>query len=106
MRILLDECVPRRLKKHFRSYGTVLTVVDAGLSGYTNGNLLRRITGHFDVFITVDKSIQHQQNLAAFDIAFVLLRAHSNDVVAIEPVLRRLFAKWSELQRGVLLSID
>jgi hypothetical protein len=56
LRILLDECVPRRLKKHFRSYGVVLTVTDAGLSSYTNGQLLRRISGDFDVFITIDKA--------------------------------------------------
>ncbi|HKR63755.1 MAG TPA: hypothetical protein VJZ00_08485 [Thermoanaerobaculia bacterium] len=45
MRILLDECVPRRLKRHFLQYGLVLTVADAGLSGYKNGQLLRRIAG-------------------------------------------------------------
>lgn len=106
MRILLDECVPRRLKKHFRTYGSVLTVPDAGLSGYTNGQLLRRITGDFDVFITVDKSIQYQQNLAEHDVALVLLRVVSNDIVDIEPVLPRLFSRWAEIQKRTLLIID
>lgn len=106
MRILLDECVPRRLKRHFRNYGLVLTVTDAGLSSYTNGQLLRRISGDFDVFITIDKSIHHQQNLAAYDSALVLLRVRSNDIVDVEPVLPRLFARWSELQRGALLVIE
>ena len=106
MRILLDECVPRRLKKHFREYGLVLTVTDAGLSSYSNGQLLRRISGDFDLFITVDKSIQFQQNLAAYDVAFVLLRVFSNDITVIEPVLPRLFARWSEIQRRTLLIIE
>lgn len=106
MRILLDECVPRRLKRSFRSYGLVLTVTDAGLSSYSNGQLLRRISGDFDVFITIDKSIHHQQNLVAYDIALVLLRARSNDIADVEPVLPRLFARWSELKRGSLLVID
>ena len=106
MRILLDECVPRRLKRHFSSYGLVLTVTDAGLSGYTNGRLLRRISGDFDVFITIDKSIQYQQNLPHYDVAFVLLRVRSNDIVDIEPVLPRLFARWSELQRRTLFVIE
>ena len=106
MRILLDECVPRRLKKHFRSYGVVLTVTDAGLSSYTNGHLLRRISGDFDVFITVDKSIQYQQNLAAYDVALVLLRVYSNDIAVIEPVLPRLFARWSEIQPHALLIVE
>jgi len=106
LRILLDECVPRRLKRHFRDRGLVLTVTDAGLSGYKNGQLLRRISGDFDVFITVDKSIQYQQNLATFDIAFVLLRVPSNDVVDIEPVIPRLLARWHELKPGAVIVVD
>lgn len=106
MRILLDECVPRRLKKYFRDQQLVLTVADAGLSSYTNGQLLRRVNGRFDVFITVDKSIQYQQNLSDFDLAFVLLRARSNDIVDIEPLLPKLTVRWSELARGKLLTIE
>jgi len=106
LRILLDECIPRRLKRHFREYGLILTVADAGLSGYKNGQLLRRITGDFNVFITIDKSIQHQQNLSTYDVAFALLRVPSNDIVDIEPKLPRLFARWSELKPGMLLIID
>ena len=77
MRILLDECMPRGLKKHFRDRGQVLTVTDVGLSGYKNGQLLRRITGDFNVFI-----------------------------IDIEPVLPRLFARWSQLKAGTLLIIE
>jgi len=106
LRILLDECIPRRVKRHFRSLGLVLTVTDARLSSYTNGQLLRRIDGDFDIFITVDKSIQHQQNLAAYDVAFVLLRVPSNDIADVEPVLPRLFARWSEIQRRSLLIVE
>lgn len=106
MRILLDECVPRRLKRYFRAYGDVLCVSDVGLTGYTNGQLLRRIAGGFDVFVTVDRSIQHQQNLSAIDVAFVLLRTRSNDVSDIEPILPRLFARWGELTPRVLTIIE
>ena len=105
MRILLDECVPRRLKRHFRDRGLVLTVTDAGLSGYKNGQLLRRIAGDFNIFITIDKSIQYQQNLASFDISFALLRVTTNDISDIEPLLPRLFARWHELKPGTLLII-
>jgi hypothetical protein len=63
LRILLDECVPRGLKRSFRPLGLVLTVPDAGLAGYKNGQLLKRVVGQSDVFITVDKSIEFQQHL-------------------------------------------
>lgn len=106
MRILLDECVPRRLKRHFHAHGDVLTVGDAGLASYSNGQLLRRISGEYDVFITVDKSIQYQQNLAAYDVAVVLLRVRSNDIVAIEPLLPSLFARWAEIRKRSLIVVE
>jgi hypothetical protein len=106
LRILLDECVPRRLKRSFRNHQLVLTVPDAGFGGLKNGQLLRRIIGGFDVLITTDKSIQHQQNLAAWDIAFVLLRAPSNDIADIEPLMPKLMARWGEIAPGKLLVID
>ena len=76
------------------------------MSSYTNGQLLRRISGDFDVFITIDKSIQHQQNLAAFDVRIALLRVRSNDIVDIEPVIPRLLARWDELAPGTILIIE
>jgi len=64
------------------------------------------VSGDFDVFITVDKSIQHQQNLANYDVAVVLLRVRSNDIVDIEPVLPALFARWNEIENRKLLIIE
>ena len=106
MRILLDECVPKRLKRSFRPQHLALTVPDAGLAGYKNGLLLRRIVGKFDVFITTDKSIQHQQRIADYAISFVLLRARSNDITDIEPLVPKLLARWGELAPGKLLVIQ
>jgi hypothetical protein len=94
LRILLDECVPRGLKRSLRGYQVVLTVPEAGFAGLTNGQLLRRIAGAFDVLITTDTSIQYQQNLAAYEMAFVLLRAKSNDITDIEPPFRSC---WHDL---------
>jgi hypothetical protein len=106
LRIPLDECVPRRLKRSFRGHQLVLTVPDAGLSGLKNGQLLRRIVDRFDLFITTDKSIQYQQNLSAWAIAFVLLRARSNDIADIEPLVPKLLARLHEVAPGKLLVIE
>lgn len=103
MRILLDECVPRRLKRSFRGQQLVLTAPDAGLAGLKNGALLRRIAGNFDVFITTDVNIQYQQQLGAYDVAFVLLRAKSNAIEDLEPLIPELLARLPELTRGTLL---
>jgi hypothetical protein len=106
LRILLDECVPRRLKRSFRDHELVLTVPEAGFSGLKNGELLRRIVGKFDLLITTDRSIQHQQTLSNWSIAFVLLRARTNDIVDLEPLVPKLRARLGEIAPGKLLIIE
>jgi hypothetical protein len=106
LRILLDECVPRGLKRSLLGYPLVLTVPEAGFSGLENGQLLQRAAGEFDVLITTDKSIQYQQNLRVYPIAFVLLRAKSNDIRDIEPLVPQLLARFSEFAPGELLVIQ
>ena len=53
MRILLDECIDRRLAKEIEGYD-VVTVPQAGWAGIQNGELLRLAQAQFDVFVTVD----------------------------------------------------
>jgi hypothetical protein len=105
LRILLDECVPRGLKRSLRGYELVLTVPEAGFSGLKNGELLHRVVGNFDLFITTDKSIQYQQNLPTHAMAFVLLRARSNDIADIEPLVPELLARFDEVAPGKVLVI-
>lgn len=62
MRILLDECLPRKLKKDLIGHD-VLTVPEMGWRGVKNGELLRRAKNSFDVFVTIDQGLQYQQNL-------------------------------------------
>jgi putative addiction module component (TIGR02574 family) len=54
MRLLLDECVPKRLKRELSGH-QVLTVREAGWAGFKNGALLRPAGGQFDVPVTVDQ---------------------------------------------------
>jgi predicted nuclease of predicted toxin-antitoxin system len=57
MRVLLDENLPRKLKRHFDEGVEALTVRDCGWTGIKNGELLRIAQAEFDVFITTDKGI-------------------------------------------------
>ena len=66
MRLLLDECVSRLLKRGFAVHGhECLTVSEVGLAGKKNGELLLLAEGKFDVFITIDKNLRYQ-GLSAF----------------------------------------
>jgi predicted nuclease of predicted toxin-antitoxin system len=62
MRVLLDECIPRKLKTHLSGH-ECRTVPEAGWAGKRNGELLALAEGSFDVFLTLDKGVQYQQNL-------------------------------------------
>lgn len=75
MKLLLDECVPKRLKNDFHGY-EVRTVDETGLKGVTNGALLHAaVTLGFDVLVTVDRKIEFQQNVSRLDLAVVVLVA-------------------------------
>lgn len=78
---------------------------EAGFAGLKNGQLLREAEGNFDAFITTDKSLQHQQNLSAWSIAFVLLRAVSNDIADLEPLVPQLVARLADITPGTLIII-
>jgi predicted nuclease of predicted toxin-antitoxin system len=56
VRLLLDECVDRRLARDIPGH-EVVTVVSLGWAGVRNGELLRRAAGNFDVFVTVDRNL-------------------------------------------------
>lgn len=74
MRILLDECVDRRLAKEITGH-EVVTVPQAGWAGIKNGDLLTLAQEQFDAFVTVDRNLTFQQNLSQFTIAVVVLQA-------------------------------
>ncbi len=62
MKILLDECLPRKLKSYFHEH-EVVTVPERGWAGTKNGTLLKLAGPEFDVFVTLDKGLPYQQNL-------------------------------------------
>ena len=90
MRILLDESVPRQLAAHLGEH-EVTTVTRQGWAGLQNGELLRRASATFDVFVTGDRGIEHQQNLAALGLGLVVIVARDNrveTVIALAPRIR------------------
>ena len=68
MRILLDEDLPRRLTSLLVGHN-VSTVQRSGWTGIKNGKLLGLAAAEFDVFLTMDRNLEFQQNLAALPIA-------------------------------------
>ena len=89
MRILLDESLPRRLRTIFIPH-EVVTVVEAGWSGVTNGDLLRLAAPSFDVFVTADQNLQYQQNIEKYSISFIILNVTDNNYETILPLIPQI----------------
>jgi predicted nuclease of predicted toxin-antitoxin system len=99
MRLLLDECVPTRLRKSLTPH-TVSTVFLEGWSGIKNGKLLNMAAERFDALITVDKNLPYQQNTAALPVAVIVLDAVSNELPFLLPLVPALERELANLQRG------
>src|ERR1044072_4939636 len=85
MRVLLDECLPRKLKREVQAE-VVKTVPEMGWAGTKNGSLLRLAEQEFDVFLTNDQNLEHQQHLKEFALAVVVLVAFTNDIEDLRPL--------------------
>lgn len=99
MRVLLDECVPRKLRRELPGH-EVRTVVEMGWAGTKNGTLLRRTALKFDVLITVDQGIPHQQHIENLSLALVLIKAPSNDINDLRPKMPRVLQILTTIQPG------
>lgn len=102
MRLLIDECLPRRLKGEFTEHETA-TVQEMGWSGMKNGMLLAAMRGQFDAFMTIDGNLQYQQNLSAAAIAVIVLRAPNNKFTTLQPLMAAVNARLAALQPGEIV---
>ena len=101
MRILLDESLPRDLVQLISAHN-VSTVKDEGWSGIKNGKLLASAATRFDVFLTADRNLEFQQNLATLPIAVVVLVARRARIQNIAPLLPELLKLLNHLPPKVL----
>ena len=90
MRVLLDEHLPVDLAPALRGHD-VDTVVDRG-GAVRNGDLLRRMSGHYDVLITTDRSVEFQQPISMFSFGIVIVRAVSNRMQHLKPLVPAILA--------------
>jgi predicted nuclease of predicted toxin-antitoxin system len=106
MRLLLDECLPRKLKSLFVSAGHICeTVREAGWEGVTNGKLLAQAELLFDVLVTVDKNLRYQQTFQNRVISVLVLRAKSNHIEDLEPLVPAVLNALKTINPGQVIEI-
>ncbi|MBA3613036.1 MAG: hypothetical protein H0W49_09010 [Nitrospirales bacterium] len=105
MKILLGECVDRRLEKDIVGY-EVKTVPQMGWATIKNGELLAFAEKEFEVSLTVDRNRSFQQNLPRFDLAVIVLRAPSNRLQDLRPLVPKLLELLPNAKPGEVLWIS
>ena len=89
MRVLLDESLPRPFAALLSGH-EVRTVAAIGWSGKENGELLRLAADTFDVLLTADRNLEHQQNLTTLPISVVVLIGPTNRIESLTPLVPEL----------------
>ena len=106
MRLLLDECLPKRLKSALRDACEVATVQEAGWAGLADGDLLECAQGRFDLLLTADQNLRYQQNLQRESIAVVVLVASSSRLDDLLPLIPHVKSAIPGLKAGEMVCID
>jgi hypothetical protein len=104
MKVLLDECLPKKLKGEVNAE-FVTTVPEAGWASIQNGALLHLAEQEFDVFVTSDQNLQHQQNLKKLDLAIVVLVSISNDIDDLKHLMPAANKALSTIRSGEIVYI-
>lgn len=103
-RILLDEDVPRPLRRELPGF-EIQTVVEAGWSGIKNGELLRRAEAAFDVFLTADRNLQFQQNISRLRLGVVVLAVGGTKLNDLLPFAPQICAAMEAVEPGQVVQV-
>lgn len=105
MKLLLDECLPIRLRTHITGHD-VYTVSYMGWIGIRNGNLLALAAADgFEAILTTDQGMEHEQNVSALPLAIMILHSNSNAITALTPLVPKVLAALANLQSKAITHI-
>ncbi len=105
MKVLLDECLPLDYR-HCFSLHEAHTTQWAGLKGKTNGDLLRAAeNAGYDVLVTVDKSLPHQQNLSDMKLSVVIVTAATNQLEDLLPLVNQILEALKTIAPGQVVRV-
>ncbi len=104
MKVLWDECIDWRLLRDIHGH-EVKTARQMGWTAIHNGELLGLAATAFDVFVTVDRNLSFQQKIPAFSIAVVVLRARTNRLSDLRPLVPALLAFIPTVRPGTVTQV-
>jgi predicted nuclease of predicted toxin-antitoxin system len=106
MKVLIDECSPRALKRHLKNHGhECQTVQEAGWAGKQNGELLLLAESAFDVLVTLDTNLHYQQNMTGRRISIVVLQSSSNRLEHLRQHFTELASAIEKINPGEIIQV-
>jgi hypothetical protein len=81
-KVILDENIPQPFRYDLDMF-EVYTVGYLGWAGIKNGELINKIDGDFDVFITEDQNLRYQQNLSQRKISIIEVQVTRLDLLRL-----------------------
>jgi hypothetical protein len=105
LKIFLDHCVPKRLLRLLPEH-EVKTAYQMGWAAKKNGELLKLVESDFEVFLTVDRNLRYQQNVASSSLKFVVLVAADNRFDSLAPLIPQVKAALAILAPGDVVEIS
>jgi hypothetical protein len=103
VRILLDECLPRQLIAELPEH-TIATVQKSGWEGLKNGKLLEKISGKYQILLTIDSRFGNEQEIPG-DVAVVTIRARSNRIQDLKPLVPKILQVLKQAKAGKVTSV-
>ncbi len=103
-RVLIDNCVPYDFVPYIRA-ATVTHVLDLGWDKLHDRPLLEIADGKFDVIVTVDRNLPHQQNLSRYSTALIILRVPSNTTPQLRLMIDELNLTIEQIKVGEMKRI-
>jgi hypothetical protein len=105
VKILLDECLPLDFRHSFPDHEAHIAQW-AGLKGKKNGELLlaAELAG-YDVLLTVDQGLPHQQSSAGRKLSILLVRSRTNQLEDLLPLVGSILNALETIQPGQTIAI-
>src|SRR3982750_4165479 len=104
MKVLIDENLPRKLTDQLKEH-QCRTVAECGWAGKKNGELLSLAESQFDVLLTLDKNLPYQQDLKSGRITILIVRARSNRIQDLLPVIPDCLVALQSIEPGQVVRV-
>lgn len=106
MKVLPDECLPIDSRRHLPGH-EVHTAEWSGFKSLKNGRLLQEAEdAGYDVLLTIDQGVPHQQNLVDRRIAIVVIHARTNQLEDLIPKVEAILDALAAIRPGQVCSVS